>query len=145
MWYLIVSIPDLCTLTYFDTSAIVLINQLEEIGETLLLFFRLMGAEIAHKCTYNQTLNKKATFWKAKTVCYTQVAVLSRVSQNICHEVSLLSVRFITPLLSKEDLSILCLAYFSRFIKQKYMYVLCLMGISVVCVYTFFTFLPASL
>ena len=32
------------------------------------------------------------------------------------------------------------LTYFSRFIKQKYMYVLCLMGISVVCVYTFFTF-----
>ena len=136
MWYLIVSIPDLCTLTYFDTLVIVLINQLEEIGQTLLLFFRLMGAKIAHKCTYNQTLNKRATFWKAKTVCYTQVAVLSRVSQKISRVESLPSVRLKTKLLSKEDLSIMCLTYFSRFIKQKYMYVLCLMGISVVCVYT---------
>ena len=44
--------------------------------------------------------HERATFRKTKTVYYTQGAVLSRISQNIC----LLSARFITKLLSKEDL-----------------------------------------
>ena len=100
-----------------------------------------MGVKIANKCIYNTSLYKRATFWKAKTVCYTHVAVLSRVSQKICLVENLLSVRFITKLLSKEDLSILCLAYFSRFIKHKYMYVLCLMGI----IYIFYLFYLDSL
>ena len=76
-------------------------------------------------------LYKRATFWKAKTVYYTLVYVTSRISQKICRVESLLSDRFIAKLLSKEDLSV-CLTFFSCFIKQKYMYIQYLMGISVI-------------
>ena len=51
-------------------------------------------------------LHKRATFLKAKNVFYTQVAVLSRVGQKICHEESLLSVRVRTRFTSKEHLAV---------------------------------------
>ena len=48
-------------------------------------------------------LHKRDTFWKAKTVCYTQVSVLSRFSQNFCHEEIFHSVRFMINLQHKEN------------------------------------------
>ena len=45
----------------------------------------------------------RANFWKAKTGCYTQVAVLTRFSQQVCHTEIIQSVRFITKLLYIED------------------------------------------
>ena len=48
-------------------------------------------------------LHKRDAFWKDKTVCYIQVSVLSRFSQNICHEEIFHSVRFMIKLQYKED------------------------------------------
>ena len=56
-------------------------------------------------------LHKRDTFWKVKTVCYTQVSVLSRFSQKFCHEEIVHSVRFMIKLQYKEDQTV-CLTLF---------------------------------
>ena len=48
-------------------------------------------------------LHKRDTFWKVKTVCYTQVSVLSRFNQNFIMKKSFTHLRFKIKLQYKED------------------------------------------
>ena len=56
-------------------------------------------------------LHKRDTFLKGRTVCYTQVSVLSRFSQKFCHEEIFHSVIFMIKLQYIEDQAV-CLTLF---------------------------------